>query len=229
MATNKWSFIFLLATVAALATSASAKVVFIVGDDKGWTLNFDYQAWAYGKKFVVGDKLVFKYGVGKHNVFRVNGSVFQQCMIPPTIEALTSGYDVITLTTPGRKWYICGVGKHCVLGGLKIFINGLPQPMPPVSLVSPPPPSVFRYPMGKHNVFRVNGISFQQCTIPFANEALTTGYDVITLVTPGRKWYICGVGKHREMSLKLFINVLPLSTYPPPPYHEIRKLAPPKF
>ncbi|KAJ9556086.1 hypothetical protein OSB04_010700 [Centaurea solstitialis] len=232
-------------TVAALATSASAKV-FIVGDDKGWTLNFDYQAWAYGKQFVVGDKLVFKYGIGKHNVFQVNKSVFQQCMIPPTIEALTSGYDLITLATPRRKWYICGVGKHCELGGMKIFINVLPQPMPPVSSVSPPPPSgkvfmvrddkgwtlnfdyqawatgkefvvgdklgiyalacynsilqllkefdicfqfniidaLFRYPMRKHNVFTVNGTSLQQCTIPFANEALTTGYDVITLVTP---------------------------------------------
>ena len=58
MATNKWSImiIFLLAMVATLATSVSAKV-FIVGDDKGWTLNFDYHAWAYGKQFVVGDKL----------------------------------------------------------------------------------------------------------------------------------------------------------------------------
>ncbi|KAM0046093.1 putative Phytocyanin domain, cupredoxin [Helianthus debilis subsp. tardiflorus] len=31
--------------------------VFVVGDEKGWTLNFDYQAWAMGKKFYVGDKL----------------------------------------------------------------------------------------------------------------------------------------------------------------------------
>ncbi|KVH90115.1 blue copper protein-like [Cynara cardunculus var. scolymus] len=262
MATNKWSIIFLIAIVAALATSVSAKV-FIVGDHKGWTLNFDYQAWANGKKFVVGDKLVFQYAAGKHNVFRVNGTVFQQCMIPPAIEALTSGYDVITLATPGRKWYICGVGKHCELGGMKLFINVLPQSMPPVPSVSPPPSGkvfvvgddkgwtlnfdyqawatgkefvvgdrlAFRYPMGKHNVFGVNGTSFQQCTIPSSNEARTSGYDVITLATPGRKWYICGVGKHCEMGMKLFINVVPQSAYayPPPPYHRTRKLAPPKF
>jgi hypothetical protein len=30
---------------------------FMVGDDKGWTVNFDYQAWAKGKEFHVGDKL----------------------------------------------------------------------------------------------------------------------------------------------------------------------------
>ena len=89
--------------------------------------------------------------------------------------------------------------------------------------------AVFRYPIGKHNVFRVNGTQFQQCAISAANEALTTGYDVITLTTPGRKWYMCGVGKHCEMGLKLFINVLPYPTYAPPPYYGSRKVAPPKF
>ncbi|KAI3518003.1 hypothetical protein L1887_06308 [Cichorium endivia] len=148
-------------------------------------------------------------------------------MIPPSNEGLTSGYDVITLATPGRKWYICGVGKHCETGGMKLFINVLPYSMPPA-------PSgklirnwlntfdaVFRYPVGKHNVFRVDGSSFQQCAIPTANKALTSGYDVISLETPGRKWYICGVGKHCLMGLKLFINVLPRPSYPPPPppYH----------
>ncbi|GJT04700.1 blue copper protein-like protein [Tanacetum coccineum] len=228
MASNTWSIIFLAATLVALASSVSAKV-FTVGDEKGWTLNFDYEAWAKGKEFVVGDQLVFKYAAGKHNVFRVNGTLFQQCSIPPTNEALTSGYDVITLATPGRKWYICGVGSHCESGGMKLFINVLPQSVPPTPLVSPAPspvPSgkmfvvgdnygwtlnfdyqawatgkefvvgdklVFRYPIGKHNVFRVNGTQFQQCTIPAVNEALTSGYDVISLATPGRKWYICGV------------------------------------
>lgn len=56
MGTNRWNIILFVAMVAAVATSVSSKE-FIVGDDKGWTLNFDYQAWAYGKKFVVGDKL----------------------------------------------------------------------------------------------------------------------------------------------------------------------------
>ena len=30
---------------------------FIVGDEKGWILNFDYQAWAQDKDFRVGDRL----------------------------------------------------------------------------------------------------------------------------------------------------------------------------
>lgn len=66
---------------------------------------------------------VFKYPAGRHNVFKVNGTAFQNCAKPPPSEALTTGNDVITLATPGRKWYICGVGMHCLMGGQKLFIE----------------------------------------------------------------------------------------------------------
>lgn len=66
---------------------------------------------------------VFKYNKGAHNVFRVNGTAFKDCTIPPANEALTSGNDVIPLTTLGRKWYICGVSDHCASSGQKIAIT----------------------------------------------------------------------------------------------------------
>ncbi|XP_020258229.1 uclacyanin 1-like [Asparagus officinalis] len=69
-----------------------------VGDDKGWTLNFNYTAWAE----------VFKYPVGIRNIYKVDGPGFQLCNVPSGTEALTAGYDMITLATPGRKWYMCG-------------------------------------------------------------------------------------------------------------------------
>jgi hypothetical protein len=47
---------FILAIVAILVPSILA-TDFVVGDDKGWTINFDYQAWAQGKEFHVGDTL----------------------------------------------------------------------------------------------------------------------------------------------------------------------------
>lgn len=31
--------------------------VFVVGDEHGWTINFDYKLWAADKDFRVGDKL----------------------------------------------------------------------------------------------------------------------------------------------------------------------------
>ena len=40
----------------ALPALVSAKE-FMVGDQKGWTINFDYQQWAQDKEFHVGDKL----------------------------------------------------------------------------------------------------------------------------------------------------------------------------
>ncbi|XP_047337961.1 blue copper protein 1a-like [Impatiens glandulifera] len=111
----------------------------VVGDDKGWTLNFDYQAWAQGKEFRVGDKLVFNYNKDSHNVLKVNGTGFQQCNATSAIgEALISGNDIVTLATPGRKWYICGIGKHCEVGNMKLVITViLPQDGPGSPAPSP--------------------------------------------------------------------------------------------
>ncbi|KAF9595460.1 hypothetical protein IFM89_000378 [Coptis chinensis] len=110
MAFKQMFTIILVIAAATLPTITLAKE-FIVGDEKGWTIGFDYQSWATGKEFRVGDTL----GTG----------------------GLTSGSDVIMLGTPGRKWYICGVGKHCEVGGQKLAITvlsndqwGAPAPAP---------------------------------------------------------------------------------------------------
>lgn len=76
--------------------------------------------------------------------------------------------------------------------------------------------AVFTYPVGKHNVFKVNGTTFNDCAIPPSNEALVTGNDVITLGTPGRKWYFCGVAAHCKGGQKLAITVWPASEAPAP-------------
>ncbi|XP_024986510.1 uncharacterized protein LOC112521744 [Cynara cardunculus var. scolymus] len=259
MATNKWSIIFLLAMIASLATSVLATSIagksFIVGDDKGWTLNVDYQAWANGKKFCVGDELVFKYPVGKHNVLSVNETSFQKCIISPTSEPLSTGEDLITLDTPGKKFFICAIGKHCELGGLKLCIDVLPQSKPP----GPPATGkeimvgddkgwtknfdyqawangkevcvgdklVFIYPPGKHNVLIVNETAVQQCIIPppDANQALISGYDIVTVETPGKECFICGIGKHCELGMKLCVNVHPAPVPASPLLQGTRKLA----
>ncbi|RVW14249.1 hypothetical protein CK203_113116 [Vitis vinifera] len=50
-----------------------------------------------------------------------------------------------------------------------------------------------------------------------ANEAITTGNDVITLAAPGRKWYICGVNDNcANYGQKLVITVLEESASPAP-------------
>ncbi|KAK1582483.1 hypothetical protein Q3G72_015470 [Acer saccharum] len=93
---------------------------------------------------------VFKYLEGAHTVFKVNGTGFQNCIKPPANEALTSGNDTIVLATTGRKWYICGVGSHCVMGQklaitvqpLALSPNMPPSPSPSPLSGNPYPPKV---------------------------------------------------------------------------------------
>ncbi|KAM5572687.1 blue copper protein 1a-like [Rosa sericea] len=128
MASSK---LFIVLAILAIVSPTILATDFIVGDDKGWTINVDYQAWAQEKLFYVGDNLVFNYPEGAHNVLKVNGTGFQECAAPAGTVALTSGQDVINLATPGRKWYICGVSKHCEVGPQKLFITVMPASFAP--------------------------------------------------------------------------------------------------
>jgi hypothetical protein len=77
---------------------------------------------------------------------------------------------------------------------------------------------VFNYDPSRHNVFKVNGTQFQSCTFPPANEALSTGKDIIPLKSEGRKWYVCGIANHcPARQMKFVITVLSESAPTPPP------------
>ncbi|XP_062025797.1 blue copper protein 1a-like [Rosa rugosa] len=147
MASSK---LFIVLAILAIVSPTILATDFIVGDDKGWTINVDYQAWAQGKLFYVGDNLVFNYPEGAHNVVKVNGTGFQECAAPAGTVALTSGQDVINLATPGRKWYICGVSKHCEVGPQKLFITVMPASFAP----SPSPTT------SAATISSVNGVRF---------------------------------------------------------------------
>lgn len=71
-------------------------------------------------------------------MFKVNGTAFQSCTIPPASEALSTGNDRIVLAIPGRKWYICGVEDHCS-AGQKLVITVQPQTLPPTPAPAPSP------------------------------------------------------------------------------------------
>ncbi|KAL3738057.1 hypothetical protein ACJRO7_019566 [Eucalyptus globulus] len=142
------SIIFVtLALVAAFVPASVMGTDFMVGDDKGWTLDFDFQTWAEGKQFYVGDNLeanassLLQFSSirgGAHNVLKVNGTGFQQCAAPAGTVALTTGNDVIPLLTPGRKWYICGVAKHCAARNMKLAITVLPKTVSPAPAPTTP-------------------------------------------------------------------------------------------
>nr|XP_043607458.1 blue copper protein 1a-like [Erigeron canadensis] len=79
-------------------------------------------AWTEGKEFDIGDKLVFKYPKGKHNVFRVGEQAWNECIIPPENEALATGNDEVTLDTAGGVGFISGVGQDCK-NGMRLLVN----------------------------------------------------------------------------------------------------------
>ncbi|KAB2631703.1 stellacyanin-like [Pyrus ussuriensis x Pyrus communis] len=116
MASNK--FLTLVTLVVILLPTIAMATDFVVGGDSGWTTGVDYPNWAKDKTFHVGDALVFKYSNPPHNVFKVNGTGFKECVKPTANDQapLTSGNDRIELKTPGNKWYICTAANHCDLG-----------------------------------------------------------------------------------------------------------------
>ncbi|KAL2516951.1 uclacyanin 1 [Abeliophyllum distichum] len=132
---------FLIAILVAMVATPSLSTDYMVGDDAGWKVGFNYTSWAQGKTFHVGDTLTFMYQEGLHNVLKVTGPDFQQCVASNTSDALTSGNDVVTLAKPGKKWYICGFGDHCSKG-MKLVINVLEAEAPaPTPTPTPTPGS----------------------------------------------------------------------------------------
>ena len=61
---------------------------------------------------------VFNYPPGAHNVFRVDGTAFQQCAPPANSEALTNGNDVINLL----RW------QHWVENGTSVALASTVRP-----------------------------------------------------------------------------------------------------
>ncbi|XP_009765223.2 blue copper protein 1a-like [Nicotiana sylvestris] len=137
------TFLIALVVVVAMVAVPAMATDHWVGDDQGWKLDFNYTAWAATKEFHVGDKLIFKYKKDAHNVYKADQASFQSCTPSNDITPLTSGNDIIPLKTTGKKWYICGVGKHCEKG-MKVAINVLPElgsPSPSPSSPNGPAPS----------------------------------------------------------------------------------------
>ncbi|CAI9755390.1 unnamed protein product [Fraxinus pennsylvanica] len=124
---------FLIAIFFAMIAASTMATNYMVGDNAGWKVGVNYTEWAANKTFYVGDTLTFMYNKGSHNVLKVSGPDFQQCLKSNTTGLLDTGNDVINLAKPGKKWYICAIADHCTKG-MKLVINVLepaPTPLPP--------------------------------------------------------------------------------------------------
>ncbi|KAL6573096.1 hypothetical protein OROHE_002572 [Orobanche hederae] len=125
----------------------------IVGGPSGWTINFNYTNWASVHNFTTGDTLVFTYGAG-HAVDEVTEADYVNCSTGNTpISSNRTSPTVITLDTPGTRYFICPIPNHCALGqrlavkvtkgpaGNASTPSGTPiSPRLPPYVVAPPPP-----------------------------------------------------------------------------------------
>ncbi|CAN6297494.1 unnamed protein product [Urochloa humidicola] len=141
MASKMMLVVVAAALAVAFLPALTAATEHWVGDDQGWTLGFNYSAWAETKQFKVGDTLVFKYSEPSHTVVEVNGADFKSCNMPENSNVLTTGHDQVTLEEAGRRWFVCGVGEHCNKG-MKVKINVLTaEEAASAPSATPPPPS----------------------------------------------------------------------------------------
>ncbi|TYI02412.1 hypothetical protein ES332_A11G265800v1 [Gossypium tomentosum] len=133
MAVHRSLVIF--AIVAFMAPAITLAMDYVMGDDKGWSLNVNYEDWAEDKQFYVGDNLLFKYNNASHNVYKLNGDDFNSCTVPSNnCLGLFSENDRIKFAVAGKKWYICGVTGHCNQGmKLKIIVLDSTAPAAPPS------------------------------------------------------------------------------------------------
>ncbi|KAG5607751.1 hypothetical protein H5410_029243 [Solanum commersonii] len=94
---------------------------YIVGDSSGWDISTDLDTWLVGKKFMVGDVLVFQYS-SVHSVSEVTKENFAGCNTSNVLDSSKNGNTNFTLTKPGDRYFVCGNRLHC-LGGMKLRVN----------------------------------------------------------------------------------------------------------
>ncbi|CAM0946010.1 unnamed protein product [Alopecurus aequalis] len=135
-----------LLTVAAMAVfSTASAATYIIGEPSGaWDLSTDYGNWVSSKKFHPNDEVVFKYSPQAHDVLEVSKADYDSCNADSPITTFNSGKDVITLTSTGTRYFICGFPGHCRTtgtGGMKVKIDVVAgsSSSPPVPAGAPSP------------------------------------------------------------------------------------------
>ncbi|XVE67346.1 hypothetical protein DITRI_Ditri08aG0153200 [Diplodiscus trichospermus] len=100
-------------------------VTYKVGDDEGWDLSIDMQAWARGKDFHSGDVLEFIYDE-QFDVVVTNKTGHDTCTRYDEDTRFNTGDDKITLVF-GANYFIDSVSNICA-AGMKMAIDATAPP-----------------------------------------------------------------------------------------------------
>ncbi|KAG2262873.1 hypothetical protein Bca4012_012578 [Brassica carinata] len=94
---------------------------YFVGDTSGWDISSDLESWTLGKRFSVGDVLMFQYS-STHSVYEVAKDNFQSCSTTEPIRTFTNGNTTVALSKPGDRFFVCGNRLHC-FAGMRLQVN----------------------------------------------------------------------------------------------------------
>ncbi|XP_050232634.1 mavicyanin [Mercurialis annua] len=114
--------VLLVLVFVALSAKQCLAAQHIVGGSQGWEESTDFNSWASGQKFKVGDQLVFKYSPLHSVVELPSESAYKNCDIGTAVNTLSTGNDVVKLTKPGTHYFACGTMGHCEQG-MKVKIT----------------------------------------------------------------------------------------------------------
>ncbi|CAN8247704.1 unnamed protein product [Cochlearia groenlandica] len=113
-----------------------------IGGPNGWTIGASLATWSAGQTFVVGDNLVFAYPAAFHDVVEVTKPEFDSCQAVKPLITFANGNSIVPLTSPGKRYFICGMPGHCSTG-MKLEVNVVPNAnananaVPSINAVSP--------------------------------------------------------------------------------------------
>ncbi|KAL6871500.1 hypothetical protein ACP4OV_014329 [Aristida adscensionis] len=123
--------------VAALAATASA-TDYTVGGSDGWDTFVNYDKWAAGKTFMVGDTITFKY-MPYHNVLEVTEADYGTCSSDSPLSTHSGTNTTFKLTATGTRYFICGIPRHCLNGTMHVKVTTVPFDAAAAAANSPSP------------------------------------------------------------------------------------------
>ncbi|KAF5454668.1 hypothetical protein F2P56_024315 [Juglans regia] len=131
-------------TISAILIKLAMAANYTVGGQTGgWDTTTNLQSWASSQSFLVGDNLIFQYAPN-HDLVEVSKTDYDSCQASNPIQSYSGGTTTIPLSSPGKKYFICGTLGHCSQG-MKVEIDtlaGSASANPPASDTPAPESSI---------------------------------------------------------------------------------------